>query len=201
MEIINNGCPWSSNGASQNITGCRFLLAPMTDDYINIILGAIKNTNTQKVWSSTDKTSTVYRGKMIHVVDSVRACFSNAYKENVHMTCEMTFSKGCPGDSDADSYMCEDDILLNGEVDKNFIVTAKIALYPLGCDDYMQNIIDAVNLSKDFGIYVKSAHYCTIIEGDVSKIFEYFQKVFEYLDGKVSHYVLETTLSVNSPTK
>ena len=112
-EIKNCGCPWSTTGASLPITGCRFSLAPMSDNYIEIILDSIKRTNTSKVWSATDKTSTVYRGKRIHVIDAVKATFMNAYKENIHMTSELTFSKGCPGDSDADSFLSEDDILLN----------------------------------------------------------------------------------------
>lgn len=200
MEIKNTGCPWDGCGTSLEITGCRFLLAPMSNDYIDIIIGAITKTNTKKVWSKTDKTSTVYRGKRIHVIDIVKAAFVNAYRDDVHMTSEFTFSKGCPGDISGDSYLSEDDILLNN-CNEKFKVTGKIALYPLGCEDYMQNIIDVVNLSKDFQIYLESSHYCTIIEGDVNTIFEYFETTLKYLEEKVKHYVLQVTLSVNSPTK
>lgn len=199
----NCGCPWSTTGATLPITGCRFSLAPMSDNYIQFILNAIKKTDTSKIWSKTDKTSTVYRGKRVHVVDSVKGCFVNAFDKDVHMTAELTFSKGCPGDSDGDSFLSEDDILLNEPLlkDNNFNVVSKISFYPLGTLDYMQGIIDIVNMAKDFNIYVESAHYCTILEGDVHKIFEYLEKALAYADKNISHYVLEATLSVNSPTK
>ncbi len=200
-EMKHTGCPWSTTGATLPVTGCRFTLAPMSDRYIDIILGAVKKVDTSKIWSETDKTSTVYRGKRAHVFNAVEACFVHAYDENVHMTCEMTFSKGCPGDSDADCFMSEDDVLMNDTSDVNFHVTSKISLYPLGTVDYMQGIVDVVNMAKDRGIYVRSAHYCTILEGDVHEIYQYFQDMIKHVDNIYHHYVLEATLSVNSPTK
>lgn len=196
-------CPWSGTGASLDITGCRFLLSPMSDKYIDIILGAIKQTNTTKIWSKTDKTSTVYRGKRVHVIDTVKACFIHSFKDDVHMTSELTFSKGCPGDTDGDSYLSEDDILLNEPeiCDTHFDAVAKIALYPLGTTEYMQSIIDIVNMAKDFEIYVESAHYCTIIQGDIHKLFNYFSEALAYCEKNLSHYVFEVSLNVNSPTK
>lgn len=197
------GCPWSTTGATLPITGCRFSLAPMSDKYIDYILSAIEKTDTSKIWSKTDKTSTVYRGKKVHVIDSVKACFMNAYDENIHMTAELTFSKGCPGDSDGDSFLSEDDTLLNEPnlVNKNFNVVSKISFYPLGTTDYMQGIIDVVNMAKDFNLYLESSHYCTILEGDIHKMFQYFESVLSYADENISHYVFQGTLSVNSPTK
>lgn len=196
-------CPWSSTGASLDITGCRFLVSPMSDDYINIILGAIEKTNTSKIWSKTDKTSTVYRGKRVHVMDCAKACFVNAFTPEVHMTGEFTFSKGCPGDTDGDSFLSQDDELLNElQISGNhFDAVAKIALYPLGTTDYMQAIIDVVNMAKDLEIYVESSHYCTIIQGDIHKLFDYFGKALMYCEETLSHYVLEVSINVNSPTK
>lgn len=203
MEKNTNCCPWSGTGASLDITGCRFLLSPMTDHYIDTILGAIKKTNTTKIWSNTDKTSTVYRGKRIHVIDTVKACFMHAFESDVHMTSELTFSKGCPGDIDGDSHLSEDDTLLNEPTlcNQHFDVVAKIALYPLGTTEYMQSIIDVVNMAKDLGLYSESAHYCTILQGDVHTMFSYFNDALAYCEENLSHYVLEVSLNVNSPTK
>lgn len=202
-ELKNCGCPWSTNGATLDITGCRFSLAPMSDRYVDIILDAIGNVDTSKVWSHTDHLSTVYRGKRIHVIDTVKSCFIQSYKEDVHMTLEATFSKGCPGDSDGDSYLSEDDTLVNEEESrkKDFNVSAKISFYPLGDLDYMNHIIYAVNLAKDMELYHTSGHYVTILEGSVHTIFEYFERLLEYSDKNISHYVLQATLSVNSPSK
>ena len=37
-EMEEFDCPWCGRGASLDITGCRFVLCPMSDRYIDIIL-------------------------------------------------------------------------------------------------------------------------------------------------------------------
>ena len=198
-----NGCGGGGSESSKQITGCRFSISEMSDNYIELILGAIKKVDTSKVWSKTDKLSTLYRGKAVHVEDAVKACFVNAYYENVHMTMECTFSKGCPGDVEADSFMAEDDVLMNEPKikDIHFPVTCKISLYPMGISDYMKHIAEIVNHSIDLGIYAGSTHYCTLIECDVQDLFSYISYVNDYCGKNIKHYVFEVTMSVNSPTK
>ena len=202
MSKNTNNYPWCGCGASKDITGCRFSIAPMSDDYIDIILGAVEKVDTSKIWSKTDKLSTIYRGKREHVVDAVKACFVRSYNDKVHMTMEATFSKGCPGDTDADCYLAEDDVPVNERLisDKKFNVLSKIAFYPLGVEDYMKHIAHVVNLAIEKGLYKESTHYVSILEGDISDLFTYFNEVMEYAEENISHYVLQVTLSVNSPT-
>ncbi|MDD3361381.1 MAG: YkoF family thiamine/hydroxymethylpyrimidine-binding protein [Hespellia sp.] len=196
------GCGCGMTGASQEITGCRFSLAPMTDRFVEVILGAIEKVDTSKVWKATDKLSTVYRGKQIHVEDALKATFVQAYQDGVHMTMEATFSKGCPGDTDADFILKEDDIPVNEAAikDIHFPVACKIALYPMGIENYMEHIATVVNHAIDMGIYEGSSHYCTILNCDVQKLFEYFHDVNTYCGKELSHYIFEITCSVNSPT-
>lgn len=196
-------CCGGTCGASKDITGCRFSLSPMSDQYIDIILGAIGKVDTSKVWSKTERLSTLYRGKREHVIDAVKACFVHAWRKDVHMTMEMTFSKGCPGDTDAESYLAEDPCLCNAEgmKDIHFPVDCKISLYPMGVNNYMEYIANVVNHAVDLGIYGGSTHYVTLLKGDVHQLFDYFQWVNEYCADALSHYVFEVTLSVNSPTE
>ncbi len=203
MEKKHCGCPWSTKGATLDISGCRFSLSIMSDVYVDIILSGIQKVDTSKVWSESDALSTIYRGKRNHVLDALSACFIHAYREEIHAVCEMTFSKGCPGDSDADCFMSEDDVLVNYDSykDIHFDVISKISLYPLGKESYMQEIIDVVNMAKDYGLYVKSAHYVTILQGDVQAILKFYEDALALVDTTCSHYVLQATLSVNSPTK
>ena len=197
------GCGAGTEGMGTGITGCRFSLSPMTDNFVDIILGAVKKTHTEKVWQETGKLSTVYRGKQIHVEDAVKACFINAWREGVHMTMEATYSKGCPGDTAGDSFMAEDDELLNEpEIrDVHFPVACKISLYPMGISNYMEYIAEVVNHAIDLGIYEKSAHYCTVLSCDVQELFDYIHYVNTYCGERLSHYIFEVTFSVNSPTK
>ena len=57
-------CPGRAAARKLPIAGCRFTLYPMSDKYIEIILGSLEKTNTSAVWSETDALSTVYRGKL-----------------------------------------------------------------------------------------------------------------------------------------
>lgn len=200
--VTYGSCACGCSGATKEITGCRFSLSPMSDQFIDIILSSIARVHTDKVWSATDKLSTIYRGKQNHVVDAAKACFVQSYRENVHMTMEATFSKGCPGDTDAESYLAEDDILLNEPeiADVHFPVCCKISLYPMGVPDYMKYIADVVNMAVDCDVYAGSGHYVTLLEGDVQDLFAYFNKALDYCRANLSHYILEVTLSVNSPT-
>ncbi|MEE8808772.1 MAG: YkoF family thiamine/hydroxymethylpyrimidine-binding protein [Lactimicrobium sp.] len=195
------GCGSASSPTSLKVNGCRFTLNIMSDDFINIILDSLKKTKTDKVWQMTDELSTVYRGKQVHVMDSVKACFINAFKPGVHMTSEMTFSRGCPGDVDADSFMNVDDVPVNEPLikDVHFPVMCKIAFYPMGIPDYMRHIATIVNHAIDLGIYERSSHYCTILKGDVQDIFAYFNYVNTYGAEHLSHYILEATVAANIP--
>lgn len=183
------------------ITGCRFTLAPMCDDYVDVILGAIEKTDTAKVWKQTDKLSTVYRGKACHVEDAVKAFFVHAFREGTHMTMEATFSRGCPGDTEADSMMECDDALCNAQTQAHFPVACKISLYPMGVENYMEHIAHIVNHAIDLGIYERSTHYCTILCCDVQELFSYIHEVNAYCAQNLKHYIFEVTMSVNSPTK
>ena len=197
-----SGCGTGSTAASKAITGCRFSLSPMTDRFVDVILGAVGKVDTGKVWQSTGKLSTVYRGRQIHVEDAVKACFIYAWQPDVHMTLEATYSKGCPGDTDADCFMSEDDVPLNEEKikDIHFPVDCKIALYPMGVPNYMEYIANIVNHAIDLGLYERSTHYCTVLRGDVQELFDYFHWVNTTCGQALSHYIFEVTLSVNSPT-
>lgn len=190
-----------SISADHTLTGCRFSLAPMTDRFIPIILDAVKKTDVSNVWSDSDELSTIYRGRRIHVLDALKACLIYAFQPGVHMTMEATLSKGCPGDTLADSYMGKGDTLANeAEIrDVHFPVTVKFALYPMGVPDYMKHIAHVVNRAIDLGLYDRSVHYVTVLKGDVQDIFAYFAEASEYCESAVSHYVMEITFAVNLP--
>ena len=153
-----SGCGCAVTKASGQVTGCRFSLSVMSDRFMEIILSALAKVNTDNVWQMTDKLSTVYRGRQLHVEDAVKACFIHAYTPGVHMTMEATFSKGCPGDTDADCMMAAEDNPLNEAAirDIHFPVACKIALYPMGVPNYMEYIATVVNHAIDLGIYEKS---------------------------------------------
>lgn len=201
-QYVTYGCGCDC-GCSLPITGCRFSLAPMCDDYAEVIVSAVGKVDTAKVWKQTDRLSTVYRGRACHVEDAVKACFVHAYRPGTHMTMEATFSKGCPGDIDGDSFLSADSVLCNEPAIKDirFPVDCKISLYPMGISDYMRHIAHIVNCAVDLGIYDRSCHYCTVLSCDVQALFSYISRVNAYCAEHLNHYVFQVTVSVNSPTK
>ena len=207
METANCGCcrddlPWEGRGTNLDISGCRFSLYPMTDNFVSVILGALEKTDTSAVWSQSDALSTVYRGKLPYVADAVRALFINAWQPEVHMALEGQFSKGCPGDTDGDSLLDREGEAPNRVKiqDRHFPVLCKLALYPMGPGDYIDEIAKVWRMAEAEGLNPKTIHYATRIEGDVQKVFDYLEEVCRLMEQSVPHYILHFTLSVNSPT-
>ena len=207
METANCGCcrddlPWEGRGTNLDISGCRFSLYPMTDNVVSVIMGALEKTDTSAVWSQSDALSTVYRGKLPYVADAVRALFINAWQPEVHMALEGQFSKGCPGDTDGDSLLDREGEAPNRAKiqDRHFPVLCKLALYPMGTGDYIDEIAKVWRMAEAEGLNPKTIHYATRIEGDVQKVFDYLEEVCRLMEQSVPHYILHFTLSVNSPT-
>ena len=195
--------PWEGRGATKDISGCRFSLYPMTNDFVPLILNALDKTDTGKVWSRSDALSTVYRGKLIHIFDAVRGLFVSAYSDGVHMALEAQVSKGCPGDTDGDSFLETDDLRINKPklLDIHFPVLCKLALYPLGSGDYINHIAHVVRMAESAKLNPASVHYATRIAGDIHDVMDFLEAACEYIQNHVPHYVLTYTLSVNSPTE
>ena len=193
------GCQLSKS----EITGCRVSLYPMKDGFSPQILRSVEQTETSAVWSQTDLFSTLYRGTAQNVVDAAGALFINAYEGTTHMVGEFTFSKGCPGDTEADSFLSLENTCPNEQAIANkgeFLVHCKFSFYTFGTDEYMSKIAHIVDLAKEMGLQPKSAHYVTIVTGTASQLFTYFERALAYAKANLAHYVLEATVSVNSPS-
>ena len=189
-------------GTNKEITGCRFSLYPMNSDFVSIILGALKKTDTSAVWCESDALSTVYRGRREYVADAVKALFVNAWRCDVHMAMEGHFSKGCPGDIAGESKLNFDGEAPNKDLikDVNFPALCKLSLYPMGTGNYMEDIKEVVQMAKMRELNPQSIHYATRISGDINAIFDYLEDVCKYMEESVPHFILHFTISVNSPT-
>lgn len=181
------------------IVGCRFSLYPMSDQFVSIILNAINETNTSKVWLESDSISTCVRGKMNHVFNVVESIYQHAASSKQHVVFSSTFSIGCPGDTLGDSYMDVDDTLCN-EVSYDQDANAQFALYPLGELDYMGTIYNAMDIAKEKGTFAGGVHYASQLQGDISKIFETLLEVFQSTTKETNHVVMTATIGCNSPS-
>ncbi len=185
------------------IAGCSFSIYPMSDNFADLILSAIKATDRSKVWMKTDKVSTIARGRISHIFDVSQAIFLEVAKSGVHTVYSATFSVGCPGDTAGHTFMAEDDNTLNedrsSEIEQD--VTAKFALYPLGGESYMDLIYEQIEAMKTYGLQVTPTHYETILEGPAQRVFKGLQKVFEATEAAGSlHTIMTVSISANSPS-
>jgi hypothetical protein len=186
-----------------DITGCRVSLYPMKDDFATEILQSIAAINTEAVWQQTDLFSTLYRGEAASVVDAAAALFINAYNSAIHMVGEFTFSKGCPGDLAGEAHLTGKHEQPNQQANLekgDFLVHCKYSFYVFGQENYMEEIAHIVSLAETMGLQPQSAHYVTFLTGTASQLFAYFEEALAYAHEKLPHYVLEGTVSVNSPS-
>jgi len=185
------------------IAGVSFSLYPMCDNFVDLILSAIKKVDSSKVWMKTDRVSTIVRGRIPHIFDVTQAAFLEIAKTGEHVVYSATFSVGCPGDTEGHAYMDADEKTLNRElieaVDQK--LSAKFALYPMGGGNYMDPIYEQIEAMKDHGVDVELTHYETMLEGAAHNIFNGLQSVLQAMeDAGSSHTVMAVTLSANSPS-
>ncbi|WP_096440164.1 YkoF family thiamine/hydroxymethylpyrimidine-binding protein [Alteribacter populi] len=186
------------------IVGCRFSVYPMTDNFVTVIKGALEEVDTSKVWMKTDDVSTCVRGRSEHVFDVIKAIFVHAAKTGVHVVFNGTFSIGCPGDSEGDTYMSEDGVRLNEEAAQAEEVEAatQFALYPLNNPDYMQIIAEQVGVAQDIGTFTKGVHYASRLDGDANDVFRTLEEAFVNTSKTYerSHVTMTAAISANSPS-
>ncbi|WP_282173809.1 YkoF family thiamine/hydroxymethylpyrimidine-binding protein [Cytobacillus firmus] len=189
---------------TSEITGCRFSIYPMTDRFVDVILTALKEVNTSKVWMETDDVSTCVRGRCMHVFDVVKAIYLEAVKHGDHVVFNGTFSNGCPGDTAGDAYLAENEERANEEKSAGISqeVAVQFALYPMGIPEYMNVIMDQVELAKDQGTFTEGVHYASRLDGDAHDVFKTLEDAFESCKKSDStHIVMTVNMSANSPSK
>ncbi|HLS59721.1 MAG TPA: YkoF family thiamine/hydroxymethylpyrimidine-binding protein [Virgibacillus sp.] len=184
------------------IVGASFTVSAMSNHFVDIIMNALNTVDSSKVWMETDDVTTTIRGKSMHIFDVTRAIFLHAAATGEHIAFQATYSVGCPGDSEADVYLAEDDHPVNKskvEALKQDIA-AKFSLYPLGDGDYMKTIYEQIEAMKE-EITVSAAHYSTRLRGDAQLIFKNLERAFnETVDAGSSHTVMTVSISANSPS-
>lgn len=187
---------------TSRIVGCRFSLYPMSSQFVDIIMDALNKVDTSKVWSKTDDVSTCIRGRMEHVFDVTKAIFLQAAKSGEHVVLNGTFSIGCPGDTEGDVFMSENDQRMN-EMNSAAIpiqTAAQFALYPMGTADYMNKIYGAVEIAQEHGTFGEGVHYASRLDGDANRVFATLEQSFAHTQESVSHVVMTVNLSCNSPS-
>ena len=183
------------------VSGCNFNLSVMSDDFAEIILGALNKVDQSKVWSHTDDVTTVVRGRYEHVFDVVKAIYLQAAETGKHVAMSGTFGIGCNKDNDAEPYLEEDDVRLNEAKSLEIRNQAgcKFAIYAVGIEKYGEIISSEVRLAED-EVTVTPDHFTTRLDGDVHNIFSAMERAFVRVQDKAPHTKITFTISSNSPS-
>lgn len=182
------------------IVGFRFSLHPMAGNFIEIIKGALRETDLSNVWMQMDDVSTIFRGKQLHVFNAAKSVALHAAKTGAHIALSGTFTAGCPGDTEEDVWLEKGDALLNMDSSKQY-VSSQFALYPLNNPDYMAVIYREVERAKERAVFNDSMHYANGIHGDIHDVFAFYEEAFTNArTTDYPHLVMTVALSINSPS-
>lgn len=184
-----------------DVVGARIGIYPMQDNFVDVILGAVKATDRTGLAVITDDLGTTIQGNRERVFSYVKEVFLRAAEAGGHVVANVLFSVGCPGDvpEDFDFDVEAPSIELAQE---DMQIACAWSLYPLGSNEYFQVIVDEVTKAISIAdVEVESYHYCTRLDGSAKNVFDLLEKSFEGVSKKIPHTIIHATLSKGSPSK
>ncbi|MFN7003239.1 MAG: YkoF family thiamine/hydroxymethylpyrimidine-binding protein [Roseinatronobacter sp.] len=199
-------------------SGAQVSLYPMSDDFVSIILEAVKQLDPwrDQLRVETDDLSTLIVGAPEILFPAMRDLFVAAARSGVHCTMHATVSRGCPGEPD-DPICTPGDSLPPGTAlpvrieaaqqavanapQTGQIVAAQFSLYPLGLGHHMDEIYGCIDFLKSSGTFERSKNFCTKLRGDAGPVFATLSQAFTSFGAQAGHVALDVTLSANSPSK
>jgi uncharacterized protein YqgV (UPF0045/DUF77 family) len=197
-------------------SGAQISLYPMSDNFVDIILGAIDALEPwrDRLRLETDPLSTLMVGPPDILFPAMRDLFCLAARTGVHTVMHATVSRGCPGEPD--DPICKpaglpQDMSIDNRVAafRNAVaqaenveqrVAAQLSLYPLGVDHHMDEIYGCIMFLKASGTFDKSKNFCTALKGDAGPVFETMSLAFTGFGDKGGHLAMDVTISANSPS-
>jgi uncharacterized protein YqgV (UPF0045/DUF77 family) len=199
-------------------SGAQVSLYPMSDDFVSIILNAIKQLDPwrDQLRIETDDISTLIVGAPEILFPAMRDLFVAAARSGVHCAMHATVSRGCPGEPD-DPICTPGDSLppsaalpartkaalqaVANAPQTGQIVAAQFSLYPLGLGHHMDEIYGCIDFLKSSGTFERSKNFCTKLRGDAGPVFATLSQAFVSFGAQAGHVALDVTLSANSPSK
>lgn len=196
--------------------GMRFSIHPHTDDFVEVILGALADVEaaglTYGLVIDTDEVST-YVGataapaeqRLVAYLSAVIAAASRR-SGGGHVVAHVLFSRGCPGEVSCDLAVTglpsPDPVAIEPT---GIRAAAQWSLYPLidgGSDDgdHMAHIEAAIAAATARGTAASPAHYATKLSGDVADVLATAVDAWAQVGAHVPHVVTHLTVSVGSPS-
>jgi len=199
-------------------SGAQVSLYPMSDDFVGIILNAIKALDPYRPCFriETDDVSTLLVGPPEQLFPAMRDLFVAAAKTGTHCVLSATVSRGCPGEPDdpicmpvsgmGDALPLQERIArartrVADAVPTGRDVAAQFSLYPLGEAHHMGEIYGCIDFLKSVPVFDRSKNFCTKLRGDAGPVFATLGEAFLSFGAPQGHVALDLTVSANSPTR
>src|SRR6056297_2226651 len=198
-------------------SGAQVSLYPMSDDFVDIILGAIESLEPwrDRLRLQTDSLSTLMVGPPDILFPAMRDLFCAAARPGVHTTMHATVSRGCPGEPDdpictpvsgpsRDASVgdrvaaCREAVAAMPLLGQH--IAAQLSLYPLGVGHHMDEIYGCIEFLKASGTFDRSKSFCTALRGDAGPVFETLGQAFTGFGAEAGHLAMDVTVSANSPS-
>ena len=189
--------------------GARITLAVMSDQYADIILDAIRSTDTAGLTVDTGVVSTFVGGAEADILRYLTDLIGAAARSGRHVTATVHFSRGCPGEvvcalpGGAGPLRSE----IPAATPVGIITAGEWALYPLDDGgrpgvqpDHMRDIYAAIDFAKANGSFVASEHFVTRLQGDLATVLQTAAAGWILVGQSVQHVTSHLTLSINSPS-
>lgn len=189
--------------------GARVGVAVMSDDFAEVILGALRDVDPRGLTISTGDVSTWAGGSEEDLLGWLTDLGAAVAATGHHAAITVQLSRGCPGE-----VACE----LPGGAGPRVVETprgrdvgtwaaAEWAIYPLADDvragvepDHMRDIEAAIELARELGTFRGSEHFVTRLEGDLGAILAAVVAGWTMVGRSVQHVVAHLSISLNSPS-
>jgi energy-coupling factor transport system substrate-specific component len=79
-------------------------------------------------------------------------------------------------------------------------VACQWAIYPLGRQEHMPLIYDAIAATKRAGVFTRGQHFASRLDGELGDVFGAIRAAFQATCERGGHVVAHATLSANSPS-
>jgi energy-coupling factor transport system substrate-specific component len=190
--------------------GLRFSLHPMTERFVDVILGALDAVDTTGVTVTTTDVSTHVAGVEAHLARYVRDAVLAALGRlgDGHLAVNLLLSRGCPG-----AVRCDPGALQTLPVVEpvgldaaGVRATAHWALYPLGeaaggaGGGHMEAIERGIAATERDGTFVRVERFVTRLEGDLADVLGSVFDAWTAAGAVVPHVTSHVFLSIGSPS-
>lgn len=171
---------------TSRIAGFRFSLYPMTDDFISVIKSALKKPTHLRFGRKPTISAQSCADRLIMYSIFAKAIYLYAANSEKHIVMNGTFSIGCPGDTQGDTYLSADGKRVNEDAvgSLNAEAPCQFALYPMNEPDYMGLIIEAVDIAKAEGTFVQEPITRASLTGTRMTYSEHWKPFSAWLNSK-----------------